>query len=51
MEYKRDAHTGEFFMIEPTVGRVDWQEEVAALTSMMERHPPPLCPTLCFTLS
>lgn len=31
MEYKRDARTGEFFMIEPTVGRVDWQEEVATL--------------------
>jgi predicted ATP-grasp superfamily ATP-dependent carboligase len=31
MEYKRDARTGRFFMIEPTVGRVDWQEEVATL--------------------
>jgi D-aspartate ligase len=31
MEYKRDARTGRFFMIEPTAGRVDWQEEVATL--------------------
>lgn len=31
MEYKRDARTGKFFMIEPTAGRVDWQEEVATL--------------------
>lgn len=31
MEFKRDARTTEFFMIEPTVGRVDWQEEVATL--------------------
>lgn len=34
MEYKRDARTGEFFMIEPTVGRVDWQEEVATLNGI-----------------
>ena len=34
MEYKRDARTGEFFMIEPTVGRVDWQEEVATLNGV-----------------
>jgi len=34
MEFKRDARTGEFFMIEPTVGRVDWQEEVATLNGM-----------------
>ena len=31
MEFKRDDRTGQFFMIEPTVGRVDWQEEVATL--------------------
>ncbi len=31
MEYKRDAATGQFLMIEPTVGRVDAQEEVATL--------------------
>lgn len=34
MEYKRDARTGEFFLIEPTVGRVDWQEEVATLNGV-----------------
>jgi D-aspartate ligase len=31
MEFKRDARTGQFFMIEPTVGRADLQEEVATL--------------------
>lgn len=34
MEYKRDGRTGKFFMIEPTVGRVDWQEEVATLNGV-----------------
>jgi D-aspartate ligase len=34
MEFKRDRRTGEFFMIEPTVGRADWQEEVATLNGM-----------------
>ncbi|MEA2880313.1 MAG: D-aspartate ligase [Hyphomicrobiales bacterium] len=34
MEYKRDARTGRLFMIEPTVGRVDWQEEVATLNGV-----------------
>jgi len=31
MEFKRDRRTGAFFMIEPTIGRADWQEEVATL--------------------
>lgn len=31
MEFKRDARTGRFLMIEPTVGRTDFQEEVATL--------------------
>lgn len=31
MEFKRDTRSGQFFMIEPTVGRPDWQEEVATL--------------------
>jgi D-aspartate ligase len=31
MEFKRDRRNGKFFMIEPTVGRADWQEEVAAM--------------------
>lgn len=29
MEYKRDPRDGEFYMVEPTVGRTDFQEEVA----------------------
>ena len=31
IEFKRDGRTGEFLMIEPTVGRIDGQEEVATL--------------------
>ena len=31
IEFKRDARTGQFLMIEPTIGRVDGQEEVATL--------------------
>jgi len=31
MEYKRDPHTGGFVMVEPTVGRSDYQEEVSTL--------------------
>jgi D-aspartate ligase len=31
IEYKGDSRTGEFLMIEPTVGRIDAQEEVATL--------------------
>ena len=31
LEFKRDAHTGRFVIIEPTVGRTDWQEELATL--------------------
>jgi len=31
IEYKKDVRTGAFLMIEPTVGRVDRQEEVATL--------------------
>lgn len=29
MEFKRHSKTGEFLMIEPTIGRTDYQEEVA----------------------
>jgi D-aspartate ligase len=32
LEFKRDAKTGEFLIIEPTVGRIDWQEEIATLS-------------------
>lgn len=31
VEFKRDARTGHFMIIEPTVGRTDWQEEIATL--------------------
>lgn len=31
MEYKRDARDGKFYMVEPTVGRTDFQEEVATI--------------------
>jgi D-aspartate ligase len=31
IEFKRDARTDQFLMIEPTVGRIDGQEEVATL--------------------
>jgi D-aspartate ligase len=34
MEYKQDRRTGQFMMIEPTVGRTDWQEEVAMLNGV-----------------
>jgi predicted ATP-grasp superfamily ATP-dependent carboligase len=34
MEFKRDARTGRFVMIEPTVGRTDWQEEAAVLNGV-----------------
>jgi D-aspartate ligase len=31
LEFKRDVRSGRFFIIEPTVGRTDWQEELATL--------------------
>lgn len=31
MEYKRDVRDGRFYMVEPTVARTDFQEEVATL--------------------
>jgi len=34
MEYKRDARSGEFRMVEPTIGRTDYQEEVASLNGV-----------------
>jgi predicted ATP-grasp superfamily ATP-dependent carboligase len=34
LEFKRDARTGEFIIIEPTVGRTDWQEEIATLSGV-----------------
>jgi hypothetical protein len=34
IEYKRDARNGRFLIIEPTVGRTDWQEEVATLAGV-----------------
>jgi len=34
MEYKRDRRDGRFLMVEPTIGRTDVQEEVAALNGV-----------------
>lgn len=34
IEYKRDARSGRFLIIEPTVGRTDWQEEIATLSGV-----------------
>ncbi|MGY8635131.1 hypothetical protein RAD15_21885 [Bradyrhizobium sp. 14AA] len=34
IEYKQDARSGRFLIIEPTVGRTDWQEEVATLAGV-----------------
>ncbi len=34
MEYKRDARSGTFRMVEPTIGRTDYQEEVATLNGV-----------------
>jgi len=34
MEFKKDRNTGRFVMIEPTVGRTDWQEEVASVNGI-----------------
>lgn len=31
LEFKRDARSGRCLIIEPTVGRTDWQEEIATL--------------------
>jgi D-aspartate ligase len=31
LEFKRDGRTGRFVIVEPTVGRTDWQEEIATL--------------------
>jgi D-aspartate ligase len=31
LEFKRDRRSGRFVIIEPTVGRTDWQEEIATL--------------------
>jgi D-aspartate ligase len=32
LEFKRNELTGQFVIIEPTVGRTDWQEEIASLS-------------------
>ena len=34
MEYKRDARDNRFYMVEPTVGRTDYQEEIATLNGV-----------------
>ena len=56
MEYKRDARDGRFYMIEPTVGRTDFQEEVATINGTniplaAYCHELGLEPPYCTTLS
>lgn len=34
MEFKRDRRDGRFYMVEPTVGRTDYQEEIATLNGV-----------------
>lgn len=34
MEYKRDTRDGRFYVVEPTVGRTDFQEEVATVNGV-----------------
>ncbi|MER8824349.1 hypothetical protein NKH70_32295 [Mesorhizobium sp. M0991] len=34
IEYKQDTRSGRFLIIEPTVGRTDWQEELATLVGV-----------------
>jgi len=34
MEYKRDTRDRHFYMVEPTVGRTDYQEEIATLNGV-----------------
>jgi predicted ATP-grasp superfamily ATP-dependent carboligase len=34
IEFKRERHTGRFLIVEPTVGRTDWQSEVATLNGV-----------------
>jgi predicted ATP-grasp superfamily ATP-dependent carboligase len=38
MEYKRDARDGTFRLVEPTIGRTDYQEEVATLNGVNLPH-------------
>lgn len=38
MEYKRDARTSAWRMVEPTIGRTDYQEEVATLNGVNMVH-------------
>jgi D-aspartate ligase len=55
MEYKLDARSGRYLMVEPTVGRSDYQEEVATLngvniplaayTHLAALDPPPVLST------
>jgi D-aspartate ligase len=56
LEFKFDHSLGQFQIIEPTVGRTDWQEEVATLCGVnlpliayltaLEQPPPPPGPTM-----
>jgi len=38
MEFKCDRQIGKFLMVEPTVGRTDWQEEIASLHGINIPH-------------
>ncbi|MEO7071944.1 MAG: FAD-dependent oxidoreductase [Rhodanobacter sp.] len=38
MEFKRDTRSGAFRMVEPTIGRTDYQEEVASLNGVNLPH-------------
>ncbi|HTL10958.1 MAG TPA: carboxylate--amine ligase [Bdellovibrionota bacterium] len=38
LEFKRDRLTGRFLIVEPTVGRTDWQEEIATLCGVNLPH-------------
>lgn len=34
MEYKKDVKTGNFFIVEPTIGRTDWQSDIATINGV-----------------
>jgi predicted ATP-grasp superfamily ATP-dependent carboligase len=56
MEYKWDALAQRFIIIEPTIGRTDWQEEIATLSGVnipldAFRHELAMAPTRCDTTS
>ena len=34
MEFKKNPATGEFFIVEPTIGRTDWQSDIATINGV-----------------